>query len=142
ERSIPLPTRRRKGNGQTIIVRGATENNLKNIDVYFPLGKLICISGVSGSGKSTLVSDILYRRMAQHFYRAKDRAGAAREVSGLNFMDKVMKVGQSPMGWIRCCNRVNDTDGFTCMREWIDEMPEARVRGYKPGRFSFNVKGG
>src|SRR2546430_11347139 len=77
ERSIPLPTRRRKGNGQMIIVRGATENNLKNIDVYFPLGKLICISGVSGSGKSTLVSDILHRRMSQHFYLPKDRAGTS-----------------------------------------------------------------
>src|ERR1700716_3061416 len=98
ERSIPLPTRRRKGNGQMIIVRGATENNLKNIDVYFPLGKLIWVSGVSGSGKSTLVSDILYRRMAQHFYRAKDRPGANREVSGLGFIDKVIHVDQSALG--------------------------------------------
>src|SRR5881296_258711 len=89
ERSIPLPARRRQGNGSMLVVRGATENNLKNIDVYFPLGKLICVAGVSGSGKSTLVSDILYRRMAQHFYRAKERPGAAREVSGLAFIDKV-----------------------------------------------------
>ena len=142
ERSIPLPTRRRKGNGQMIIVRGATENNLKNIDVYFPLGKLICISGVSGSGKSTLVSDILYRRMAQHFYRAKDRAGAAREVSGLNFIDKVINVDQSPIGRTPRSNPATYTGVFTYIRELFSEMPEARVRGYKPGRFSFNVKGG
>jgi excinuclease ABC subunit A len=142
ERSIPLPTRRRKGNGQMIVVRGATENNLKNIDVYFPLGKLICVSGVSGSGKSTLVSDILYRRMAQHFYRAKDRAGAAREVSGLNFIDKVINVDQSPIGRTPRSNPATYTGVFTYIRELFSEMPEARVRGYKPGRFSFNVKGG
>src|SRR2546429_6964789 len=96
-----------------IIVRGATENNLKNIDVYFPLGKLICISGVSGSGKSTLVSDILYRRMAQHFYRAKDRAGAAPQVSGLNFIAKVINVDQSPIGPTPRSNPATYTGRFT-----------------------------
>src|SRR5207237_803169 len=106
------------------------------------LGKLICISGVSGSGKSTLVSDILYRRMAQHFYRAKDRAGAAREVSGLNFIDKVINVDQSPIGRTPRSNPATYTGVFTYIRELFSEMPEARVRGYKPGRFSFNVKGG
>src|SRR6266481_2104601 len=142
ERSIPLPTRRRKGNGQIFVVPAATENNLKNIDVYFPLGKLICVSGVSGSGKSTLVSDILYRRMAQHFYRAKDRPGVAREVSGLNFIDKVINVDQSPIGRTPRSNPATYTGVFTYIRELFAEMPEARVRGYKPGRFSFNVKGG
>src|SRR5438128_773263 len=117
DRSIPLPPRRRKGNGQMIVVRGATENNLKNIDVYFPLGKLICVSGVSGSGKSTLVSDILYRRMAQHFYRAKDRPGVAREVSGLGFIDKVINVDQSPIGRTPRSNPATYTGVFTYIRD-------------------------
>src|SRR2546430_6150391 len=142
ERSIPLPGRRRKGNGSMLVVRGATENNLKNIDVYFPLGELICVAGVSGSGKSTLVSDILYRRMAQHFYRAKERPGIAREVSGLAFIDKVINVDQSPIGRTPRSNPATYTGVFTYIRDLFAEMPEAKVRGYKPGRFSFNVTGG
>jgi len=125
-----------------LVVRGATENNLKNIDVYFPLGELICVAGVSGSGKSTLLSDIVYRRLAQHFFRAKDRPGAHREISGLGFIDKVINVDQSPIGRTPRSNPATYTGVFTYIRELFAQLPEAKVRGYLPGRFSFNVKGG
>ena len=142
ERSIPLPSGRRTGNGSMLVVRGAIENNLKNIDVYFPLGELICVEGVSGSGKSTLLSDIVYRRLAQHFFRAKDRPGAHREISGLGFIDKVINVDQSPIGRTPRSNPATYTGVFTYIRELFAQLPEAKVRGYLPGRFSFNVKGG
>jgi excinuclease ABC subunit A len=142
DRQIAVPAQRRRGHGSFVVVRGAAENNLKSIDVYFPLGKLICIAGLSGSGKSTLVNDILYRRLAQHFYRAKEKPGRHREVTGLNFIDKVINVDQSPIGRTPRSNPATYTGVFTYIREIFASLPEAKVRGYGPGRFSFNVKGG
>ncbi len=142
EKQIPVPPRRRKGQGSFLVVRGARENNLKDIDVYFPLGKLICVAGLSGSGKSTLVAEILYKRLAQHFYRAKEKPGQHREVTGLNFIDKVINVDQSPIGRTPRSNPATYTGMFTYIRELYATLPEAKVRGYRPGRFSFNVKGG
>jgi excinuclease ABC subunit A len=142
DRQIAVPAQRRRGQGSFVVVRGAAENNLKSIDVYFPLGKLICIAGLSGSGKSTLVNDILYRRLAQHFYRAKEKPGRHREVTGLNFIDKVINVDQSPIGRTPRSNPATYTGVFTYIREIFASLPEAKVRGYGPGRFSFNVKGG
>jgi len=142
ERSIPLPAHRRGGNGKKLVVKGATENNLKDLSVAFPLGRLICVAGVSGSGKSTLVNDILYRRLAQHFYRAKERPGKHRGITGLEHLDKVIDVDQTPIGRTPRSNPATYTGVFTSIRELFATMPEARERGYTPGRFSFNVKGG
>jgi excinuclease ABC subunit A len=142
ERSIPLPPRRRKGTGKKLTLKSASENNLKDITVAFPLGALICVAGVSGSGKSTLVNDILYRRLAQHFYRARTRPGKHRGLSGLDHIDKVVDVDQSPIGRTPRSNAATYTGVFTYIRELFATLPEARQRGYMPGRFSFNVKGG
>ncbi len=141
-KQIPMPDGRRPGSGGSIWVRGAAEHNLREIDVEFPLGKFICITGVSGSGKSTLVNEILYRRAAQLLHRAKDKAGKVRALEGLDQIDKVINIDQSPIGRTPRSNPATYTGTFTPIRDLFASVPEARMRGYKPGRFSFNVKGG
>ncbi len=141
-RQIPLPPRRRKGNGLHVTVHGARENNLKSIDVRIPLGKFVCVTGVSGSGKSSLIAEILYKKAAQLLYNAKDRPGACDDISGLENIDKVVNIDQSPIGRTPRSNPATYTGTFTPIRELFASVPEARLRGYAPGRFSFNVKGG
>ncbi|ACV64649.1 excinuclease ABC, A subunit [Desulfofarcimen acetoxidans DSM 771] len=139
---IPVPDSRREPNGKYVEVKGAEENNLKNIDVRFPLGVFTCVSGVSGSGKSTLVNEILYKTLSQELHGARSKPGCCREVGGLEYLDKVIDVNQSPIGRTPRSNPATYTGVFTYIRELFAQTPEARMRGYKPGRFSFNVKGG
>ncbi len=141
-KKIPLPSERRGGNGKSIAIEGARQNNLRDIDVSIPLGKFVCITGVSGSGKSTLISEILYRRLAQVFYTSRDKPGECDEISGLENIDKVINIDQSPIGRTPRSNPATYTGTFTPMRELFATVPEARMKGYNPGRFSFNVKGG
>ncbi len=141
-RKIALPDERRNGSGGSILIRGASQNNLKDIDVEIPLGMLVCVTGVSGSGKSTLINEILYKKLAQQFYKARDRPGAVRAIDGVERIDKVVDIDQSPIGRTPRSNPATYTDTFTPIRELFATVPEARMRGYKPGRFSFNVKGG
>jgi excinuclease ABC subunit A len=140
--TIPVPERRRSPNGKTLAVLGCTENNLKNIDLRLPLGLLTVITGVSGSGKSTLVNEILYHALAQKLYRSTQRAGAFRELTGAENIDKVIEIDQAPIGRTPRSNPATYTGVLTPIRELFAMLPESRERGYAPGRFSFNVKGG
>jgi excinuclease ABC subunit A len=142
ERRIPVPTTRREGNGNELRISGVTENNLKHVDVSFPLGKFIAVTGVSGSGKSTLTVEVLYKRLAQLMYRAKARPGRHRKLEGIEHLDKVIDIDQSPIGRTPRSNPATYVGLFTPIRELFASIPEAKARGYKPGRFSFNVKGG
>ncbi len=139
---IEVPGKRRKGNGKKLSVMGAKEHNLKNIDAHFPLGTFIGVTGVSGSGKSTLINDILVRRVAKELYRSKAQAGEHEEVKGLEHLDKVINIDQSPIGRTPRSNPATYTGVFTDIRELFAQTAEAKMRGYKAGRFSFNVKGG
>ena len=139
---IPVPERRRAANGKAITVVGAHANNLKTIDVTFPLGLLIVVTGVSGSGKSTLVNDIMYRAISGQLYRAMDRAGDHHSIQGVEHIDKIIRIDQAPIGRTPRSNPATYTGVFTPIRELFAMLPESRERGYRPGRFSFNVKGG
>ena len=139
---IEVPAERRKGNGNSLWIRGAKGNNLKNVDVEFPLGKLICVTGVSGSGKSTLINDTLQPILSQHFYRSLQDPLPYDSVEGLEHIDKVVNVDQSPLGRTPRSNPATYTGVFSDIRNLFVNLPEAKIRGYKPGRFSFNVSGG
>ncbi len=142
ERNIEIPASRRKGNGKSLWLRGCRGNNLKNINVEFPLGKLIVVTGVSGSGKSTLINETLYPILSKHFYRSLQQPMPYDSIEGLEYIDKVVNVDQSPIGRTPRSNPATYTGVFSDIRSLFVNLPEAQIRGYKPGRFSFNVKGG
>lgn len=142
EMKIEVPAERRKGNGKYIILKGASGNNLKNVDVEFPLGKLIVVTGVSGSGKSTLINETLQPILSQHFYRSLKKPMPYKSIEGIEHIDKVVNVDQSPLGRTPRSNPATYTGVFSDIRSLFVNLPEAKIRGYKPGRFSFNVKGG
>jgi len=141
-RDVEVPATRRAPQGAYLTVKGAAANNLKSIDVAFPLGLFVCVTGVSGSGKSTLINDILYRALARHFYSSSESPGKHRAIEGLRNIDKVVDIDQSPIGRTPRSNAATYVGAFTFIRSLYAQLPEAKVRGYKPGRFSFNVHGG
>ena len=141
-RSIPVPVLRRPGNGHHLVLRGARENNLRDVTVKFPLGTFTCITGVSGSGKSSLITDTLHKRLAMDLHRARHKPGAHDSLDGIKHLDKVIEIDQSPIGRTPRSNPATYTGLFTPIRELFASMPEAKARGYQAGRFSFNVKGG
>ncbi len=142
-RQVPIPAERRTFNPKRVLtVKGATGNNLQNVDANFPLGLLTCVTGVSGSGKSTLVIETLYRAAARHLYNSKAVSAPHKKIAGLELLDKVIDIDQSPIGRTPRSNPATYTGAFTPIREWFAGLPESKARGYKPGRFSFNVKGG
>ena len=142
ELRIEIPAQRRKGNGEKIVLTGARGNNLKNVNVDFPLGKFICVTGVSGSGKSTLIGDTLYPILSKHFYRSDMHPLAYDKIKGLEHIDKVIEVDQSPIGRTPRSNPATYTGLFDHIRQLYAQLPSAKIRGYKAGRFSFNTAGG
>jgi excinuclease ABC subunit A len=140
--SIPIPKRRRHGGGKFLVIKGARANNLKNIEVRIPIGLFTCVTGVSGSGKSTLIIDTLYRALAQRLYHSREKAGSLEGIEGLEYVDKVINIDQMPIGRTPRSNPATYTGVFTFIRGLFAQLPESRMRGYKPGRFSFNVAGG
>lgn len=141
-RTIPVPQKRRDGNGKKIVIKGARQNNLNNIDVEIPLGKLVCVTGVSGSGKSSLINEILYKKLANELNRAKTFAGDHDEIEGIEHLDKIIDIDQSPIGRTPRSNPATYTGVFTDIRELFAQTQDSKMRGYAANRFSFNVKGG
>ena len=140
--SIPIPEKRRKGSGKKLKLKGASGNNLKDVNLDIPLGTMVCVTGVSGSGKSSLIHETLYPLLNRQFYNSKKEPLPYKEISGLEHLDKVIEVDQSPIGRTPRSNPATYTGVFTDIRALFTELPESKIRGYKPGRFSFNVKGG